>query len=64
MRRTCNKKNNARLRKAKRDNKGVGGKEEGKLTDKILNKLSLYYGLAIRRHSDSVEDMKNAAWPT
>lgn len=54
----------ARLRKAKKDNKGVGGKGEGKLTDqminKMINKLSLYYGLVIRRHPDSVNDMKDA----
>ncbi|XP_074114231.1 uncharacterized protein LOC141537255 [Cotesia typhae] len=50
----------ARLRKAKKENRGIGGKGEGKLTDKVINKLSLYYGLAIRRHPDSVENMKNA----
>ncbi|XP_074102194.1 uncharacterized protein LOC141529520 [Cotesia typhae] len=54
----------ARLRKAKKASKGIGGKGEGKLTDKIINKLSLYYGLAIRRHPDSVEDMKNAVLAT
>lgn len=54
----------ASLRKAKKDNKGVGGKGEGKLTDKMINKLSLYYGLAIRRHPDSVNDMKDAFWAT
>ncbi|XP_048512253.1 uncharacterized protein LOC125501155 [Athalia rosae] len=56
----------ARLRKAKNENKGkgIGGKGPGKLTDKVINKLSLYYGLAIRRHPDSIEDMKNAIWAT
>lgn len=54
----------ARLRKAKKDNTGIGGKGEGKLTDKVINTLSLYYGLAIRRHPDSVENMKNAIWAT
>lgn len=54
----------ASLKKAKKDNKGVGVKGEGKLTDKMINKLSLYYGLAIRRHPDSVNDMKDAFWAT
>jgi len=53
-----------RLRKAKKENKGIGGKGGGKLTDKVISELTTYYGLAIRRHSDSVEDMKKAIWAT
>lgn len=42
--------------------KSLSGK--GKLTAKIIDKLTVYYGLAIRRYSDSVENMKNAIWAT
>jgi len=52
-----------RLRNAKKANKGIGGKGEGKLTDKIGD-LTKYYGLAIKRNSNSIEDMKNAVWAT
>ncbi|KYN18105.1 hypothetical protein ALC57_09615 [Trachymyrmex cornetzi] len=45
----------SRLRKCKKNNKGLGGK--GKLTDKVINDMSLYYNLAIRRNKDSVNDM-------
>ncbi|XP_050496906.1 uncharacterized protein LOC126878302 isoform X4 [Bombus huntii] len=54
----------ARLRKAKKDNKGIGGKGAGKLTDEVINELSLFYGLAIRRNPDSVKDMKRDVWAT
>ncbi|XP_068988155.1 uncharacterized protein [Bombus flavifrons] len=54
----------ARLRKAKKDNKDIGGKGAGKLTDEVINELSLYYGLAIRQNPDSVEDMKRDVWAT
>ncbi|XP_044574589.1 uncharacterized protein LOC123258566 [Cotesia glomerata] len=54
----------SRLRKAKKDNKGIGGKGAGKLTDKLISELSLYYGLAIRRNPDSVEEMKRDVWAT
>jgi len=37
---------------------------KGKLTGKLIDKLTVYYGLAIRRHSNSVQDMKNAIWAT
>ncbi|KYN50315.1 hypothetical protein ALC62_11488 [Cyphomyrmex costatus] len=37
---------------------------KGKLTAKLIDKLTVYYGLAIRRHSNSVEDMRNAIWAT
>ncbi|XP_036148684.1 uncharacterized protein LOC118647819 [Monomorium pharaonis] len=52
----------ARLRKVKKDTKGLGGK--GKLTAKLIDELSVYYGLAIRRHKDSKEEMKTAIWAT
>lgn len=31
---------------------------------KLIDELSVYYGLAIRNHFNSVEDMKNAIWAT
>ena len=40
----------------------LGGK--GKLTAKIIEKLTAYYGLAIRRNHESVEKMKNVIWAT
>ncbi|XP_044579109.1 uncharacterized protein LOC123261528 [Cotesia glomerata] len=54
----------SRLRKAKKDNSGIGGRGAGKLTDKVINELSLYYGLAIRRHPDCLQSMKNEIWAT
>ncbi|XP_071572857.1 uncharacterized protein [Temnothorax nylanderi] len=43
-------------------NPGIGGRN--KLTAKFIDKLSVYYGLAIRRHCDSKDDMKKAIWAT
>ncbi|XP_044594846.1 uncharacterized protein LOC123272208 [Cotesia glomerata] len=54
----------SRLRKAKKENSGIGGKGASKLTDKVITQLSAYYGLAIRRHPESVEDMKREIWAT
>ncbi|XP_071653036.1 uncharacterized protein [Temnothorax longispinosus] len=51
----------ARLRKLRKD-KRLGGK--GKLTAKLIDELSIYYGLAIRRHANSAEDMKKEIWAT
>lgn len=48
------------LRKVKKENKGLGGR--GKLTAKLIDELTVYYGLATRRFSNSVEEMKNAIW--
>lgn len=45
-----------------RKTKKLGGK--GKLTESLVKKLSTYYGLAIRRHIDSVQDMKKAIMAT
>ncbi|XP_011687372.1 PREDICTED: uncharacterized protein LOC105449700 [Wasmannia auropunctata] len=49
----------SRLRNIKKSRK-LGGKN--KLTDTLIKKITIYYGLAIRRHSDSVENMYNAVW--
>lgn len=51
-----------RLRSCKKNNKGLGGK--GKLTAKLIDQLSVYFGKAIRDNSDSVEKMKDAIWAT
>lgn len=48
----------------KKTNKSIGGKGSGKLTDKLIKDLTVYYGLAIRRHPNSAEDMKKAVWAT
>ncbi|GBM80681.1 hypothetical protein AVEN_137208-1 [Araneus ventricosus] len=58
----------SRLRKLKKkygskklyDNKTISGK--GRLTDNIIDQLSVFYGNAIRQHSNSVKDMRNAVW--
>lgn len=53
----------AQLRKVKKDNRGIGGR--GKLTAKLIDELTVYHGLAIRRSiNTSVETMKNAIWAT
>jgi len=52
----------SRLRECKKKNKHLGGKN--KLTGKLVDKLSVYYGLAIRRNYNSVESMKQAIWAT
>lgn len=51
-----------RLHNLVKKNKQLGGK--GKLTGKLIDKLTVYYGLAIRRHSDSVQEMHKAIWAT
>ncbi|XP_074111956.1 uncharacterized protein LOC141535751 [Cotesia typhae] len=50
-----------RLRKTRTDNH-LGGR--GKLTEALIKKLSLYYGLAIRRNVNSAKDMKDAIMAT
>lgn len=45
-----------RLRNLKKNTKGLGGK--GKLTRKLIDELSVYYGLAIRRNKDLVKKMR------
>ncbi|XP_076673163.1 uncharacterized protein LOC143371637 [Andrena cerasifolii] len=51
----------SRLRNIKKTKK-LGGKN--KLTDKLIKQLTVYYGLAIRRHSGSIDDMYEAIWAT
>ncbi|XP_011873476.1 PREDICTED: uncharacterized protein LOC105565135 [Vollenhovia emeryi] len=48
--------------KSEKKSKGLGGK--GKLTGKLIDELSIYYGLAIRRNSTSIENMRNDIWAT
>lgn len=63
--RDCVKKNVETVQKnngKKMQKKTLGGK--GKLTGKMIDKLTVYYGLAIRRNCDSVENMHNAIWAT
>ena len=47
-----------RLRKLKKNVKGLGGK--GKLTDGMIDKLQNYYGIAIRSNPGDLEGMKKA----
>lgn len=55
-----------RLRKLKQNNfkcsdgKSVGGK--GRLTDKVIDKLTMYYGNAIREHKNNLLEMRRAVW--
>lgn len=59
-----------RLRKLKQqlrgeklpDGKTVGGK--GRLTDKLIDKLTVYYGNAIRSNTHSLKSMREAVWAT
>ena len=48
----------SRLRKLKEKNKGIGGK--GKLTDKVINTLQNYYGMAIRNNTGDIITMKKS----
>lgn len=52
----------SRLRAVKQKTKGLGGKGAGKLTNKVISDLTIYYGLAIRRNKDSLEKMKAEIW--
>ncbi|GBM36432.1 hypothetical protein AVEN_234816-1 [Araneus ventricosus] len=42
------------------DKKSISG--QGRLKDNIIDKLSVFYGIAIRQHSNYVEDTRNAVW--
>lgn len=44
------------------DGKGIGGRN--RLTDKEINKLQEYYGLAIVRGGSNLEEMKKNVWAT
>ena len=46
----------------KKQTNGVGDK--GKLKAKLIDELSVFWGLTIRRNKDSVKDMKTAIWAT
>ena len=48
----------AALRPLRKDNKNAGGK--GELTDKMINRLQNYYGIAIRTKIGNLENMKKA----
>ena len=48
----------SRLRKLKKNTKGLGGK--GKLTDKFIDKLQNYYGIAIRSNVGDLNNMQSA----
>ncbi|GBN67941.1 hypothetical protein AVEN_22629-1 [Araneus ventricosus] len=48
----------SRLRKLKKKTKGLGGK--CKFTDKFIDKLQNYYGIAIRSNAGSIEKMQSA----
>lgn len=50
-----------RLRALKKAEK-LGG--VGKLTEKLIKELTIYYGLAIRRNPTRAADMKKAIWAT
>ena len=51
-----------RLRNLKKSMKGLGGK--GKLTGKLIDEVSFFFGLAIRRNYDSIGNMKPEIWAT
>jgi len=53
-----------RLRNAIKNNKGISGKGAGKLTGKVIVEMTRFYGLAIRRHPESLEEMKKEIWAT
>lgn len=42
------------------DGKTIGGR--GRLTDAAIKQITTYYGLAIRRNTDSLDKMTNAVW--
>lgn len=42
------------------DGKTMGGK--GRLTNAGINEIQKYYGLAIRRNTESLKEMKQAVW--
>ncbi|GBM74675.1 hypothetical protein AVEN_58516-1 [Araneus ventricosus] len=48
----------SRLRKLKKETKGLGGK--GKLTDNFIDKLQNYCGIAIRSNVGNLENMQKA----
>ena len=55
-----------RCRNLKKQIKNLGGRSKNtkKLTDQVINKLQKYYGLAITRHQDNVDEMYKEIWAT
>lgn len=51
-----------RLRNLKKEAKHLGGR--GKLTGKLIDEMSIYYGLAIRRNIDSIDNMRKEIYAT
>lgn len=62
MYRTHIKTNERATKKFNKDNKGIGSRN--KLTAKMIDKLTVYYGLAIRRNFDSVKKMRETILAT
>ncbi|XP_025158394.1 uncharacterized protein LOC112589426 [Harpegnathos saltator] len=62
MRRSRSEKNENSAKKFVQRSKRSCGK--GKLTGKLIDELSMYYGLAIRRNQNSIEKMRNEIWAT
>lgn len=48
----------AKPKKTRKNSVGKDAVKTKKFTNKLLQELSIFYGLAIRRHPDSLEDMK------
>ncbi|CAH2107202.1 unnamed protein product [Euphydryas editha] len=44
--------------KEDKTNKGICGKGAGKLIDNVIQEMTKFYGLAIRRYPGSLEEMK------
>ena len=55
-----------RCRNLKKQTKGLGRRSKNtvKLTDKVINKLQKYYGLAITKHRDNLYEMCKEIWAT
>ena len=51
------KRKGTRLKNVKKYNMGIDCKGTGKMTDKVINDLTKYYGLVIWRHSNSVPEI-------
>ena len=51
-----------RLRKLKKNEKGLGGK--GKLTHAIIDRLQNYYGIAVRQNTNNLAGMRKSIHAT
>lgn len=56
------KKTNTPVKEPGTSRTSLSGK--GKLTAKLIDELTVYYGLAIRNNVNSLENMRNAIWAT